>query len=78
MDDLRSSTSRRASRRSPTGQCPDLFRASQHPNANGYRIMAAIVWNGLREAGLAPPAAADPTPASMRQRAISSDFGYVP
>jgi lysophospholipase L1-like esterase len=46
----------------PSGQCPGLFRPSQHPNANGYRIMAAVVWNGLREAGLAPPPAADATP----------------
>jgi len=63
----------------PSGQCPDLFRPSQHPNANGYRIMAAIVWNGLREAGLAPPAAADPYAGiDAAARPYLERLGYMP
>lgn len=41
----------------PDGDCPDIFRADQHPTAEGYQLVAALVLYRLRELGLAEPSA---------------------
>lgn len=64
----------------PTDECPDLFRRDQHPNANGYRVMAAILFNYLREAGLAPSPPSDSAAfASLdeKTRRYLQELGYL-
>jgi lysophospholipase L1-like esterase len=64
-----------------TEDCPELFRRSQHPNANGYRVMAAILFNYLRQAGLASSPPGDPAAfASLdaNTRRYLKELGYLP
>jgi lysophospholipase L1-like esterase len=35
------------------GPCADLFFGDQHPNADGYQLYSAIVWQGLDRLGIA-------------------------
>lgn len=38
----------------PRGDCPSIFLGDQHPNAVGYQLAAALVWQQLRLLGIAP------------------------
>jgi lysophospholipase L1-like esterase len=57
----------------PSGDCPDLFLADQHPTAKGHQIVADVVWNYLsHRADSAPaPALADGSAAGETSRAGS-------
>ena len=63
----------------PDGDCPEVFRRDQHPNANGYRLMAAIVFNHLREAGVAPSTPRDAASAGLDDgtRRYLRQLGYL-
>jgi hypothetical protein len=41
----------------PSGACPELFLGDQHPTAQGYGLVAAVVLAGLRDLGIVPRSA---------------------
>jgi lysophospholipase L1-like esterase len=75
MTDLRLVDLGQAFRRvCPTGECPELFLADQHPTAAGYQLAAAIVFAQLDDLGLAPESAVLPAAVATLAPSIQKHF----